>query len=149
LFLLYLDESSGTVSGKDLFGHTPVGLFIGGKLDYFSVLYYGIGEISGKVKISVKLECSLFLLYLDESSGTVSGKVKIMVKFDYSLFLMDQKDFSGMVSGKVKDDGRSWNVYARYGFIGFLRRNSGKGSYSGWTFLRWKVGLFFLSYTIV
>jgi hypothetical protein len=32
---------------KNLFGHTPVGLFFGRKLIYFSVLYYGIGEISG------------------------------------------------------------------------------------------------------
>jgi hypothetical protein len=31
--------------------HTPVGLFLGGKLDYFSVLYYGIGEISGIFRI--------------------------------------------------------------------------------------------------
>jgi hypothetical protein len=46
-----LNESSGTVSGKDLFGHTPVGLFLGRKLIFFSVLYYGIGEISGILKI--------------------------------------------------------------------------------------------------
>jgi hypothetical protein len=37
---------------------------------------------------------------------------------------------------KSKDDGRSWNVYVRYGFIGFLWRISGKGSYFRWTFLR-------------
>jgi hypothetical protein len=42
-------------SRKDLFGHTPVGLFLGRKLIYFSVLYYGIGEISGKVKISIRV----------------------------------------------------------------------------------------------
>jgi hypothetical protein len=42
-------------SGKDLFSHTPIGLFIGRKLDYFSVLYYGIGEISGKVKMLVEV----------------------------------------------------------------------------------------------
>jgi hypothetical protein len=46
-----LNESSGKVSGKDLFGNTPVGLFFGAKLDYFSVLYHSIGEISGILKI--------------------------------------------------------------------------------------------------
>jgi hypothetical protein len=46
-----LQDSSGTVSGKNLFGHTPIGLFLGRKLIYFSVLYYGIGEISGIFKI--------------------------------------------------------------------------------------------------
>jgi hypothetical protein len=34
-------------SGKDLFGHTPVGLLIGRKLIFFPVLYHSIGEISG------------------------------------------------------------------------------------------------------
>jgi hypothetical protein len=54
-------DSSGMVSEGDLFGHTPIGLFFGRLLIYFSVLYYSIGEISGKVKISVKLDYSLFL----------------------------------------------------------------------------------------
>jgi hypothetical protein len=50
-------------SGKDLFGNTLVGLFLGGKLVFFSVLYHTIGEISGKVKKMVKLEC--FSLIMD------------------------------------------------------------------------------------
>jgi hypothetical protein len=53
---IWIYDFSGIPSGKDLFGHTPVGLFIGGLLIYFSVLYYGIGEISGKVKMMVKLD---------------------------------------------------------------------------------------------
>jgi hypothetical protein len=65
-------------SGKDLFGHTPIGLSVGRLLIFFSVLYYGIGEISGMVsgkeRILVKLECFSGLMDLEESSGISSGK---------------------------------------------------------------------------
>jgi hypothetical protein len=43
---------------------------------------------------------------------------------------------SGTVSGKVKMIVEVGDCMVRYGFIGFLRRNSGKGSYFRWTFLR-------------
>jgi hypothetical protein len=48
-----LDDSSGGFPEKV---HTLVGLFFSRLLIYFSVLYHTIGEISGKVKIMVKLE---------------------------------------------------------------------------------------------
>jgi hypothetical protein len=55
--------SSGGIPEKV---HTFVGLFFGGKLDYFSVLYHSIGEISGKVKMLVKLNFPLvsYILFL-------------------------------------------------------------------------------------
>jgi hypothetical protein len=56
---------------------------------------------------------------------------------------MDLEDSSGMVSGKVKMMVEVGLYMVGYGFGGFLRRISGKGSYSGWTFPWWKVGLFF------
>jgi hypothetical protein len=65
--MLKLDYYSDLMDSKDSSGgfpekvHTPVGLFLGVKLDYFSVLYYGIGEISGKVKMLVKSICFHFL----------------------------------------------------------------------------------------
>jgi hypothetical protein len=64
-------DFSGNRSGKDLFGHTPIGLFFGILLDYFSFLYHSIGEISGmvsgKVKMMVKLGYFSDLMYLNPS----------------------------------------------------------------------------------
>jgi hypothetical protein len=53
LFFVSFDlyDSSGTVSGKDLFGHTFTDLFFDAKLDYFFLIYHSIGEISGIFKI--------------------------------------------------------------------------------------------------
>jgi hypothetical protein len=62
--MVKLECSSVDMDPKDSSGgfpekvHTFIGLFIGELLVFFSVLYHTIGEISGKVKNMVKLECS-------------------------------------------------------------------------------------------
>jgi hypothetical protein len=44
-----------TIPKKIFSFHIPIGLFFDEKLDYFSVLYYGIGEISGIFKSSGRI----------------------------------------------------------------------------------------------
>jgi hypothetical protein len=73
--------------GKDLFGHTPVGLFIGRLLVFFSVLYHSIGEISGIFKILPEFGWEIFLEILKPfrigiQISISSGKVRMMVKLE-------------------------------------------------------------------
>jgi hypothetical protein len=60
--------------------HIPVGLFLDAKLIFFLFLYYGIGEISGKVKNMVKLECSSVDMDPKESFGGFPEKVPFEIR---------------------------------------------------------------------
>jgi hypothetical protein len=89
-----LEDSFGGIPEKV---HTPVGLFFDAKLDYFSVLWYGIGEISGKVKISIQVGMFMVRYGFIYSSEGFPEKQKYRYKLECSWLDMDSyippKDF--------------------------------------------------------